>query len=90
MDECAGEGAEGAELAKQAVELMRELKQERVLLQPLRNALNRTPPARMEEANPYWAEMAALLRDLLTDLGDKPGALALQNQMDALKAKARH
>ena len=82
MQECAGEGAQGAALAKKAVELMREQKQTAAVVAPLKAALAKTPQKRMDFANPHWVVMAKLLADLYTEIGDAKSAAALQAQLD--------
>ena len=82
MLDCAGEGAQGAALAKKAVDLMREQKQAAAVAAPLKAALAKTPQKRIDETNPHWVVMAKLLADLYTEIGDAKSAAALQAQLD--------
>jgi hypothetical protein len=87
MGECAGEGAQGAALAKKAVELAKELKQERNVIAPMRAALSRTPPKRIDEVNAYWVSMARSLADLYESVGDTKNAEQLRGQVEKVAGK---
>jgi hypothetical protein len=82
--DCAGEGDQGAALAKKAVELMREQKQAAAAIAPLKAALAKTPQKRMDATNPHWLAIAKLLVDLYKETGDTKSATALQAQLDSL------
>jgi hypothetical protein len=82
MQESTGEGPQGAELAKRAVALARELKNLPPIVQPLKTALSRTTPSFLKNANPHWVVMAELLRDVYKELGDTRNADLIQKQLD--------
>lgn len=88
MQECAGEGADGAALAQRAVDLLREMKQPSLAVKPLQLALAKTPKMRMKRVNPNWKMMTELLRDVYTDLGDAKKAEALAADIERLEKSA--
>ena len=79
---CAGEGAQGKELAERLVELLRELRRLPEAVAPLRHALSRLPIYRAMRINAYWVEMMEMLRDVYLDLGDARSASEIQSKLD--------
>ncbi|MCY3020049.1 MAG: hypothetical protein NTW87_13610 [Planctomycetota bacterium] len=88
VKESAGEGAEGAALAKRAVELLREMGQPQLAIKPLQDALNMMPKTNYRGPSPHWIMVAELLRDLCKDTGDVKKADALQGEIEHIKKTA--
>ena len=86
--ECAGEGADGAALAKCAVELLREMKQPQLAIKPLQIALAKMPKTRMKDLNPHWKMMTELLGDIYKEMGDVKKAEALQAEIERVAKNA--
>jgi hypothetical protein len=85
MVECAGEGEQGAALAKKAVALGKELKQEKAVVMPLKAALARTPQKRIDVVNEHWVSMATSLAELYESVGDTKSAEQLRAQLEKVK-----
>jgi hypothetical protein len=80
--ECAGEGEQGAELAKRAVELLVDMKQPQMAIKPLQMALSKMTKTRMKELNPNWVTVMEALRDAYKAMGDEKNAAAQQLEID--------
>jgi hypothetical protein len=83
--ECAGEGANGAELAKRAVELLREQKKPQLAIAPLQLALSKMLKVRAQKVNPHWLSMSELLRDIYKETGDMKNADRIQSDISRAK-----
>jgi len=88
MQECAGEGAEGAALAKRGVELLREMKQPQLAIKPLQTALAKMPRTSMNKISPHWKMMMELLRDLYQEAGDTKKADATTAEIEKAEKSA--
>ena len=85
MQECTGEGENGVLLAKRAVRFYREIHQLPRVIAPLKSALDRTPQMRIDEINPHWVDLAALLQETYTAVGDAKNAKAIRDRIGRLK-----
>ena len=83
--ECAGEGANGALIAKRGVELLREQKKQHLAIAPLQLALSKMLKVRAKKVNPHWLSMSELLRDIYKEMGDVKKADSVQADIDRTK-----
>lgn len=85
--ECAGEGEQGAALAKRAAELLTEMNQPQLAIKPLQMALTKMPKTRAKFINPHWYKVTEILRDIYKASGDTKNAAAQQAELDKVAKK---
>jgi len=83
--ECAGEGEQGAKLAKKAAELCIEMKQPQLAIKPLQTALKSMMKIRADRINPHWVAINEALRDSFKAAGDTKGASAIESELERAK-----
>jgi hypothetical protein len=84
MQECAGEGTQGTELAKKAVNLTSELKKPKAAIQPLTAVLAKTMKTRSDRVNPNYIELKRLLARAYREAGDNKAADRIDAELHRL------
>ncbi|MBI3829120.1 MAG: hypothetical protein HY291_06370 [Planctomycetes bacterium] len=89
MQEFAGVGKEGADLAAKVLALAKESNQLKQAVELVKGALARTQRMRGDEPNEYWIEMAQALRDAFRAVGDETAASRLDKDIESVNNAAR-
>jgi hypothetical protein len=87
LQECAGEGANGVELARDALKVFRENQQSAKGIALLKTTIARTPPNRGDDLNPNWVSLSELLRDAYREIGDNKNADQTQILIDRARTR---
>ncbi|MCW8131294.1 MAG: hypothetical protein KIS92_13175 [Planctomycetota bacterium] len=83
--QCAGEGANLAELAKTLANVCRRLKRPADAIEPLKAAVGRLAPVANFKVNPTWMELSELLRDLYQETGDTASADESNRRLNSVR-----
>jgi hypothetical protein len=84
-----GSGPHVVELARKAVSLMSEQKKSVVVVQPLKNVLDKTPKEIAGHTNRDWSAIARLLLDVYKETGNSRAATVLENQINEAHARKK-
>ncbi len=80
--ECPDEGEQGAQLAKEMVGLLKELKNEKEAIKPLVFARGRMMKVRADHVNPYWVQVTKLLAEVYRATGDSKNAERMESDLN--------